>query len=276
MIYYQVEIVTFGRDDYYEIIIAMLNEIDFESFLQEDSKLTAYIPKVLFNNDLFNDIIKQLETNIRLEFNISELEEKNWNQEWENNFTPIKINSQCIIRADFHKNFSNIKYNIIINPKMSFGTGHHKTTQLMIDKIFEINHHNKKILDIGTGTGILAILASKFKAKKIFAIDNDKWAYKNAIENAKQNNSKNISFFLGELSQIKKQNFDIVYANINRNIILRDLKLYYSFMKKNSDLLLSGFLKQDSQLVIEKSHQVGFNLLFKNTQKWQILHFKKK
>ena len=105
MIYYQVEIVTFGKEDYYEIIIAMLNEIDFESFLQEDSKLTAYIPKALFNNDLFNDTIKQLETNIKLEFNISELEEKELESEWENNFTPIKINSQCIIRADFHKNF---------------------------------------------------------------------------------------------------------------------------------------------------------------------------
>ena len=259
-----------------DILVARLNEINYETFSLEENILKCYIKtSVIQKNDTI-DIILSLSQQTKINYSFKDIEKKNWNANWEQSFNPVKINSHCIIRADFHKEDKNIKHEIIITPKMSFGTGHHETTFLMLNEIFNINVSKLNILDMGSGTGVLSILSSKLGAKTILAIDIDEWAYENSIENSLLNNTNNIKFLKGDISLIENKTFDCVLANINRNIILRDLVKYYKLLINGGKLLISGFLVEDFDLVYKKINKIGFKLINKkNKNKWLMLHLEK-
>ena len=261
---------------YAEIFIARLNEIKYESFSTDEDGLKAYIRSDLFNKEKLTEIVDDISSFTKIDLSIKVIKKENWNADWENNYSPVHINKDCVIRAHFHARFPNIEHEIIITPKMSFGTGHHETTFLVMNQIFELNLEGKHVLDIGSGTGVLSILASKLGAKEIVGIDIDKWAYENAIENSKLNNISNIQFIEGTAESIGKKMYDVVLANINRNIILADIQKYAKAMRAKSDIILSGFLKQDVKIILNKIKQLKFNLVAsKNKNKWQMLHLRR-
>lgn len=260
-----------------EILIAKLNEIGYDSYEENKLGVKAYIETKIFDEKKISEICEDLSLQTNISYTFSILEEKNWNKEWEKNFNPVFINDSCVIRAPFHKPFNDVRYEIIIMPKMSFGTGHHPTTSLILNKMFEVNFLNKNVLDIGSGTGVLSILSSILGADFCLGIDNDKWAYENAKQNAVLNNTLNIDFRYGTIDSIKKEtHFDIVLININRNTILKEISSYIKFMDPNADLILSGFLHEDVDIIIDRLIKHNFKKLdIKNKDKWQMIHFKK-
>jgi len=259
-----------------EIIIAKLDQINFETFHEYDHGVKCYINSKELDKNKTKLVLDEISKQINLEYSYSIMPDKNWNEEWENSFKPIEINSECIIRAEFHKSSNSYKDEIIINPKMSFGTGHHETTYLMINEIYNLDLNSKVVLDIGSGTGILSILSSKHGAKEILAVDIDDWAYQNSIENSLLNKTENINFLKGEIDDVGSRFFDVILANINRNIILKDLSKYHDRLNNNGDLLISGFLESDIDLIDECALQNGFSLINKkNKGKWYMIHLKK-
>lgn len=260
-----------------EILIAKLNEIGYDSYEENKLGVKAYIETKIFDEKKISEICEDLSLQTNISYTFSILEEKNWNKEWEKNFNPVFINDSCVIRAPFHKPFNDVRYEIIIMPKMSFGTGHHPTTSLILNKMFEVNFLNKNVLDIGSGTGVLSILSSILGADFCLGIDNDKWAYENAKQNAILNNTLNIDFRYGTIDSIKKEtHFDIVLININRNTILKEISSYIKFMDPNADLILSGFLHEDVDIIIDRLIKHNFKKLdIKNKDKWQMIHFKR-
>ena len=225
-----------------EELIALFDEYHATGFEQTDEKLIAYFIEDAFPKEDINKIIEGYSSTL------VEVEEKNWNEEWETNFQPIIINKFCAIRAEFHPPVSDIEYDIIITPKMSFGTGHHATTYMMIEQMKEIDLRSKRVFDFGTGTGILSILSEKLGASKIVAIDVDDWSIANAQENIEKNQCSKISVILS--SQIPAEKFDIILANINRNIILTYLPNLNQCLNENGYLLLSGLLAADEGDII--------------------------
>lgn len=223
-----------------EIVQSELLNIGFEGIWEETGSLNCYIQTKEFNPILFEEIIKKYELPANYKSQI--VENKNWNEEWEKSYEPVIVNSNCAIRATFHKPF-NVEYEIVITPKMSFGTGHHSTTFLMAQSLFEINPKNKKVLDMGCGTGILAILAEKLGASEITAIDNEDAAIENCIENIENNNCSKISVSKNESDF--KGNFDLILSNITRNINLIMLEKYVNSLNENGKIILSGFYTDD-------------------------------
>ena len=258
--------------DFADIVVAKLNEIEFESYVETQDGVDAYIQESLFNQEKLNEVIEDLQSLFQFEYTIKEIKQENWNQQWEENFNPVEINKDCFIRAHFHDKID-CKYEIIITPKMSFGTGHHETTFLMMNEMFHIDFNNKKVLDMGCGTGILAILSKMLGSSITQAIDIDEWSYENSVENATLNNTEDINFCLGDVTAIKGA-FDVVLANINRNIILEDISKYTDSLNENSDLLLSGFLSEDVIIIRDKVESLGLSFVsHKNKNKWNLLHF---
>ncbi|MFD0991358.1 50S ribosomal protein L11 methyltransferase [Mariniflexile jejuense] len=231
-----------------EILIAELGYAGFESFVETEEGVTAYIQKDEWNESLLDDvqILNSEEFKIAYEFN--EIEQTNWNEEWEKNFNPIIVDDVCSVRASFHEK-PNTQYDIIIEPKMSFGTGHHETTHMMIQHILKNDFTNKSVLDMGCGTGVLAILAEMKGAKPIDAVDYDNWCYLNSIENVERNNCKNITVIEGDASVLSGRKYDIIIANINRNILLNDMETYVSCLNQKGLLFLSGFYNDDIPVI---------------------------
>jgi ribosomal protein L11 methyltransferase len=261
---------------YADILVARLNEIEFESYSEVEGGIRAYVQTKLLDTDAAKEILSEISKLTKVSFKINKVEQKNWNAEWESNYSPVVINDSCVIRAHFHNNFPALKYEIIITPKMSFGTGHHQTTLLMVNEMFNLDLKDKFILDMGSGTGVLAILASKLGARHLIAIDSDEWAFKNAKENSQLNNISNINFIHGDINDIGHTKFDVVLANISRNVILNDIEIYVDQMKDDGEILLSGFLKEDIPLILEKTGQLGLELVVvKNKDKWQMLHLRR-
>lgn len=276
MKYFELNFTTITLDQS-DILIAYLSEIGFDSFSQEDSLLKAYIPQSLFEESKVNDIISEIPEFKNIQFVKKEMEDINWNAEWEKNFNPVYISDKCIIRAPFHNKPSNILYDIIIEPKMSFGTGHHETTYQMLEYILEIDFTGKIVLDMGCGSGILSMLAALKNAYHVIAIDNDEWAYTNSLENIEKNSIKNIDVILGDVSSIPKKSFDIILANINRNILLQDMKHYVNVLNEKGLLILSGFYKSDMDII--NNEAIKYDLTFTSfTEKnnWVITAYKKK
>lgn len=227
-----------------EILIAELGYAGFESFVEHSEGVTAYIQKEDWSAFILEDIhiLNSGEFDISYEFN--EIEQTNWNEEWEKNFKPIVVDNLVTVRAPFH-DVPDTKYDLIIEPKMSFGTGHHETTHMMIQHILKNDFKNKSVLDMGCGTGVLAILAEKVGATKLDAIDIDNWSYLNSIENVERNDCKNISVYEGDAALLKNKKYDIIIANINRNILLNDIPTYANCLNENGKLFLSGFYEED-------------------------------
>ena len=223
-----------------EILIAQLADAGYEGFEEKDSCLDAFISSKSFDKTIINEISFKYQTPYTKE----KIADTNWNQVWESNFEPVIVSDYVAVRADFHKPITNAEFEIVITPKMSFGTGHHATTYMMIELMKEIDFNERSVLDFGTGTGILAILAEKEGAKKIVAIDNDDWSIANAAENLKKNNCTKI--ILRKASDAgAEMKFDAILANINKNVILENLALLARQLNKNSQILLSGLLESD-------------------------------
>ncbi len=227
-----------------EILIAELGEKPFESFIETENGIIAYIQKEFSDETILDDIQILNSPEFKITHTIEEIEQVNWNEEWEKNFEPIDVDGKCHVRAPFHEK-TNAEFDIVIEPKMSFGTGHHETTHMMIQHLLEMDVKNLKTLDMGCGTAILAILAEMKGAKPIDAIDIDNWCYLNSIENAERNNCKEITVYEGDASLLEGKKYDLIIANINRNILLNDMKQYADCLNPNGVLLLSGFYNED-------------------------------
>lgn len=229
-----------------EILVAKLSEIGFESFVEEETFILAYILKSEFNSLNFSDSIKEMKPFSEVKIEKKEIPKENWNKKWENSFEPIILGDFCIIRAPFHSSISSIEYEIIIEPKMSFGTGHHETTQLMIEQMRGIDFSGKNVLDMGSGTGILAILAEQLGAEKILAVDIEEWAFENMNENILRNNCSKITTKLGGEEKLEiDENFDLILANINKNILKSQFDTYAKLQSSNQRMLISGFFETD-------------------------------
>ncbi|MFT7248792.1 MAG: ribosomal protein L11 methyltransferase [Arcticibacterium sp.] len=228
-----------------EILIAELAEIGFDTFLENDSGLQSYITEELFDDIQFKLLMEEYASKTKLFYSLKKIAKQNWNAEWESSFDPIEVEDKILVRAHFHKSKPGFNHEIIITPKMSFGTGHHETTSQMMAMQLEIDHSKKTVLDVGTGTGILAILAEKLGATKIKAFDIDEWSVENTKENIQLNNCQNIEISQGTIEDESDYDYDIILANINRNILLDEIGIYSKFLKDKGILLLSGFYEKD-------------------------------
>lgn len=241
-----------------EILMAQLAEMGYDSFMESDNGLLAYIPVNVFNESHLNDLITIDQA--QLKYSFKTIKEQNWNEVWESNYDPVTIKDQVYIRAPFHASKDDIRYEILVNPKMSFGTAHHETTSLMIELLIEEKMEGKKVLDMGCGTGILAILSEMMGANYIDAIDNDKWAFENSVENVEKNNCKKINVYLGDASIIASIEYEYILANINRNILLQDIPAYATHLSKNGILLLSGFYSEDLECIESAANENNLSL----------------
>ncbi|MFT4577112.1 MAG: ribosomal protein L11 methyltransferase [Polaribacter sp.] len=242
-----------------EILIAELGFAGFESFVEDDNVVTAYVQKEEWNAEILANVSILTSEEFAISFSKKEIEQTNWNSEWEKNFEAIQVDDLVSIRAPFHDN-PNLEYDIVIEPKMSFGTGHHETTHMMIQHLVTLDLENKSTLDMGCGTGILAIFAEMKGAKPLDGIDIDNWCYLNSIENAERNNCKHISFYEGDASLLTDQKYDVIIANINRNILLNDMVTYTKCLNENGILLLSGFYKEDIVVIDKEVSSYGLTL----------------
>jgi len=257
-----------------EILIAELGYAGFESFVETETGVTAYIQKEEWYETILDNIFALKSEEFEITYAFDEIEQVNWNAEWEKNFNPIVVDNLCSVRAPFHDK-PNTKYDIIIEPKMSFGTGHHETTHMMIQHIMANDFEGKYVLDMGCGTAVLAILAEMKGAKRIDAIDIDNWCYLNSIENAKRNNCKKINVYEGDASLLENKKYDIIIANINRNILLKDIETYSKCLNLKGALFLSGFYNNDVPTIEAECSKNGltYNSKFEKNS-WVALQFK--
>ena len=258
-----------------EILIAELGYVGFESFVENDNGVTAYIQKQEWNPQILDDLYILGSPEFKIKYSHHEVIQTNWNKEWEKNFNPIQVDGQVSIRAPFHENPS-LKFDIVIEPKMSFGTGHHETTHMMIQHLLALDLENKKVLDMGCGTGILAIFAEMKGAQPTDAIDIDSWCYQNSLENVQRNGCRHITVLEGDSSLLIGKKYDVVIANINRNILLSDMKTYTDSLSKNGVLLLSGFYKDDITIIENEvfKHGLVFDKMIQRNS-WVALKYKK-
>ena len=239
-----------------EILIAELGEKAFESFTETEKGISAFVQKDLWDELILEDIRILQSDEFTIDYTFEEIEQVNWNEEWEKNFEAINVDGNCHVRAPFHPK-TDAEFDIVIEPKMSFGTGHHETTHMMIQHLLETDLVGKKTLDMGCGTAILAILAEMKGAQPIDAIDIDNWCYLNSIENAERNNCKHISVYEGDASLLEGKKYDIIIANINRNILLNDMQQYVDCLNENGILFLSGFYTEDIPVISESCTSKG-------------------
>jgi ribosomal protein L11 methyltransferase len=251
--------------EFSDILMAEIAEVGFDTFMETEKGFEAFVEEKKFDELLLEEVKEKYKAVNPLLFFWDTIEKRNWNEEWEKNLEPIFVDDRCLIRAEFHK-IENLPagmqgkypYEIIITPKMSFGTGHHQTTYLMIKSQMGIDHVDKRVMDAGCGTAILAIMASKLKAKEVEAFDIDEWSVINGKENIENNHCTNIQLHQGKIEEMKfTGKFDIVLANINKNVLLAEMKIYASYLEKNGQLLLSGFYTKDIDDLLFEAHRHG-------------------
>lgn len=253
-----------------DLFAAFLADCGYESFVPDETGLTAYINSTLFNKEDVESIIADFPMEVDAKLTVDFIEGKDWNEEWEKNyFQPIVIADQCVIHSTFHKDVPNAKYDIVIDPKMAFGTGHHSTTSLILQTLLETDMKGKSVIDMGTGTGILAILSAMLGGEKVTGIEIDPGAYENALEHVELNNV-NVDVLLGDASRLNElQPADIFIANINRNIILADISSYRKNLKPGGIMLLSGFYESDIAMIERAANALGLEVVsYKEDKDW--------
>jgi len=244
-----------------DVLAAELGEIGFDTFVPTANGLQAFIAEKLFDEKTLNTIISDFVFETSIEFKAIAIESKNWNEEWEKHyFEPIIIDNECVIHSSFHKNVPKASYDIVIDPKMAFGTGHHETTSLVIGELLSMSVESKKVLDMGCGTSVLAILAAMRGAKELVAIDIDSWCTENSIENIAMNNVAGIEVKQGGAELLEGMHFDIILANINRNILLADMEKYANCLTAGGELYMSGFYSEDIPLIEAEANRNGLEL----------------
>ena len=260
MNYIEYDFTVFPTEMGAEILMAELAEVGFDSFEDTPTGIKAYIPKDSWNEQILQDIYLLSNPEFTISYQITEIEQVNWNEEWEKNFSPIVVEDLCTVRANFHP-VPNTHYDIVITPKMSFGTGHHETTYMMLQQLLPLSLEGAKVLDMGCGTGILAIMAALRGAHDIIAIDIDPWCVENATENVQQNDCSFITIKEGDVSLIAGEQYNLILANINRNILLSDIPAYTQALLPQGLLLVSGFYEEDLPAIKEKCQEVGLTYL---------------
>jgi ribosomal protein L11 methyltransferase len=276
MRYTQFTFLTGGSAEQNDILSAILGQIGFESFEETEQNLKAYIQTNLFDQEEFDTALESL--SFRVVYSVEEIADQNWNSVWESNFQPVTIASRCHIRAPFHDApAEGMDFDLVIEPKMSFGTAHHETTALMIQFLLDEAPQGQRFLDMGCGTGVLAILAAKMGASDVTAIDNDEWAYNNTIENAERNHQTNIEVLLGDATLLGNlKPFDSIYANINRNILLNDMKAYSQVLKTGGTICFSGFYETDMDAITQEANQNGLTFVKSESKnQWTAMCFNK-
>ena len=241
-----------------EILMAELIEIGFDSFTEELDGILGYIPEESFNEDSLKSLPLMSSPEVEISYTYQQMPNINWNEEWEKNFSPINIEEKVLIRAEFHEPRPDL-HEIIIQPKMSFGTGHHPTTHLMIQQMLNMDFTDKKVLDMGCGTSVLAIYAKQRGANEVTAIDIDEWSVENSIENAERN-SVQLNISQGTAESLGAESYDIILANINRNILISDIPTYVSVLKDKGQLLLSGLCFFDVEDILQVCNEQGLKL----------------
>ncbi len=255
-----------------DVLAAKLGEIGFESFISTPDGLDGFIQTKNSDLDKVNTLINDFPYAI-VNYSVENIEDKNWNEEWEKYFfNPIAIDDRCVIHSSFHQDYPKMQYDLIIDPKMAFGTGHHETTSLMVSEILDMDATGKSVLDMGCGTSVLAILASMRGAKEITAIDIDDWCVDNSLDNIKLNNVNNIEVLQGDASLLPGKNFDIILANINRNILLADMKIYAECLTEGGVLYISGFYTEDIPVLEAEAKRNGLTCIYsKEKNNWAMM-----
>ncbi len=256
-----------------DILIAELGEAGFESFVETEDGVLAYIKKADWRESMVQNLRVLHGSSFDIGYSAKEIAQQNWNAVWEASFDPIQVGDDCVVRAPFHEK-PQVRYDIVIEPKMSFGTGHHETTHLMITHMLHNDFKGKSVLDMGSGTGVLAILAAMKGATTVNAMDIDHWCYVNALENIRRNNCGHIKVYEGDATLLGKRTYDTILANINRNILLADIPTYVACLRPSGSLFLSGFYTEDVSRIAKKCAEAGMMLksrLQKNN--WVALHF---
>lgn len=238
--------ITAADEQTAEILIALLAEKGFDTFEQTEHQLTAYITETLHLEGAVEHFLTELQDRFVFTWSKQTMEQKNWNEEWEKNFEPIRVDDRCLIRAPFHPADPDIEYDLLIEPRMSFGTGHHETTYLMVQEMLGLHFKGKTVCDAGSGTGILSIMAARLGARQVFAVDNEEWAYKNALDNITLNGIFDvIDVELGTLERMEGKTFDIILANINKHIVLAHIPLFFRCLQPGGLLIISGMFNRD-------------------------------
>jgi ribosomal protein L11 methyltransferase len=257
-----------------DVLIAQLSELNYESFVENENGFCAYIQEENYDESLLKQTFSELNEFFKIDHSIKVIPQQNWNKEWESSFQPIEVEGKCYIRAPFHDPKPGFKYDVIIEPKMSFGTGHHNTTQLMIGKLMLLNVKNRSLLDMGCGTGVLAIVASMMGADPITAIDIDDWSFENTKENLEKNNINNVLVHKGDAQILQKKIFNTILANINKNVLLADMPIYVRSLENGGNLILSGFFETDVKELSDKASELGLQFEDKAvSEQWTMLHF---
>jgi ribosomal protein L11 methyltransferase len=264
--------------DFTDILIAELAEIGFDTFQESESGFEAYVENSAYDVSALNAIKEQYSELTSLEFSFDKIEKRNWNADWEKSYEPIIVDDRCLIKAEFHKLEKKYSYEITITPKMSFGTGHHQTTYLMIKAQMAVDHNGKRVMDAGCGTAILSIMACKLGAKEVEAFDIDEWSVINGKENIDINDCQSIQLKQGTIREvIPSGKFDIILANINKNVLLDEIKIYSTFLPSSGQLLLSGFYTHDVDDLIEEAGKYDLNEVSRDEREtWASLLLRKK
>lgn len=271
-----IELTVTTEDDFVEIIIAELAELGFDSFVETADGVQAYVPEPGFQDAAVKQLLEKYAEKTTISYSIKGIAQQNWNAEWEKHFEPIEVTDKVYVRAAFHAPNPDFEYNIVITPKMSFGTGHHETTAMVMELQLNIDHRNKTVLDVGTGTGILSILAAKLGASYVKAFDIDEWSVENTEENQQLNDIPNMNVRLGTIQDEPAAVYDLVLANINRNILLEEIPVYVTFMKPGGYLIVSGFYEQDKADI--QAVAANYNLEntdSRNKNQWAAVVYKK-
>ncbi|MFD0794395.1 50S ribosomal protein L11 methyltransferase [Mucilaginibacter litoreus] len=276
MNYYELLFTTITTEDYQQdLLIAALGEIGFDTFEEVELGFKAYIPVDNFDEQALNDALEPYREMFTFSYDVTLIPQKNWNEVWESNFEPIQIGNKVYVRATFHQPQPQFPYEIVIDPKMAFGTGHHQTTAMMMQLMLENDFVGKKVLDMGCGTGILAILAAKLGAANITAIDYDPVCYESTIENADLNSTKDIKALCGSKEVIPDEQFDIILANINRNILLDQMDAYARVLKPGGEIYFSGFYETpDLDIITEEARKYNLKYItHKKDKEWVAAKF---
>lgn len=253
-----------------DVLASELGEIGFDTFVPIENGMQAFIAENLFNDQILSQLITDFSFETSIDYKVTQIASKNWNEEWEKHyFEPIIIDEACVIHSSFHKDIPKAQYDIVIDPKMSFGTGHHETTSLMLGELLQMQLQDKRMLDMGCGTSVLAILAAMCGAASVLAVDIDSWCTENSLENIALNNVSGIEVKQGGAEILKGNQFDIILANINRNILLADMETYASCLQSGGELYMSGFYNEDIAIIEAEANRVGLSLIsFKLKNNW--------